>query len=233
MSQNIDISSEILYNLSDENAIGGETLEERPRYTREVEERVNAFEPGSVFCTYDFLDIASASAVNRALSRMADKGLIRRVMQGIYDKPEYSEFLGEYSAPQTDQVAHALARKYNWTIAPAEDTALNMLHLSTQVPNQWIYVSDGPNRTYKYGNTVIHFRKRANREISGRSYQTLLLIQALRAIGQGNIIAEQVDRLKRMYTHEEKHNILEESKSVPAWIYEIIKQICTEDKVHA
>lgn len=45
----------------------------------------------------------------------------------------------------------AIARKYNWTIAPSGNTALNLLGLSTQVPSKWKYVSYG----FSFGNIVI------------------------------------------------------------------------------
>ena len=125
----------------------------RPAYTKELEERISALPFGEAFTAFDFTNIANAGTINRALSRLADEGTIRRIVQGVYDRPEYSEFLQEYAAPQMDRVAHALARRFNWTIAPAEDTVLNLLHLSTQVPATWMYVSDGPYRSYIYNQT--------------------------------------------------------------------------------
>jgi hypothetical protein len=69
---------------------------------------------------------------------------IRRVIRGVYDKPKYSTLLQEYSAPNPNEIADALARNYSWTIAPTGNTALNLLGLSTQVPANWSYISSGP-----------------------------------------------------------------------------------------
>ena len=45
-------------------------------------------------------------------------------------------------------MAKAIARNYNWTIAPTGDAALNLLGISTQVPSKWEYVSSGPYKEY-------------------------------------------------------------------------------------
>lgn len=38
------------------------------------------------------------------------------------------------------------------------NTALNILHISTQVPNVWEYVSDGTYRDYMIGKVPLKFR---------------------------------------------------------------------------
>jgi hypothetical protein len=59
-----------------------------------------------------------------------------------------TELLGQALSPELDQVAQALARKFNWRIQPSGDAVLNLLGLSTQVPARWIYLSDGPGRVH-------------------------------------------------------------------------------------
>ncbi len=201
----------------------------RPGYSKELEQRISALKKGEAFSAYDFLDIGPAGAINRALSRLADEGSIRRIIQGVYDQPEYSDFLQEYAAPQMDQVAHALARRFKWTIAPSEDTALNILHLSTQVPAAWGYVSDGPYRSYHYNQTEIVFKHKATREIKNLSGNTLLLIQALRGLGKNNISEESVRIMRRFFSKYDREIIMKEMQSAPAWIYAEAARICTED----
>ena len=112
----------------------------REKYQIEIEKRIEDADFGYAFSAVDFADIAGTDPTNKALSRLGEAGKIRRVIKGIYDKPLYSKLLGEYSSPNIEKVAQALARKYNWTIAPSGETALNFLHLSTQVPNTWSYI---------------------------------------------------------------------------------------------
>ncbi len=136
--------------------------------------------------------------------------------------------MGEFEAPSLRHVAAALARKFNWTIAPAEATALNQLGLSTQVPAQWTYISDGPYNSFSFGNTVIEFKHRNNKEISGMSAMSALVIQALKALGRDNINDTIMNKLQRILSREQKLALLMETKHTTAWVYQNIKQICKE-----
>lgn len=198
--------------------------------------RINYFEPicarieelsaGEVFIISDFSDIADTTAVRKVLSRLEEDGRIRRIMRGVYDRPEYNDFLGEYVEPVPDKVAHALARNFGWTIVPCGDTALNMLGLSTQVPAVWLYVSDGNYKEYTYNNTTIQFKRTTNKEISKISYKTALVIQALKVLGKDKITDEMIKKIKAATSKEERSAMFSEAKYATAWIYDIIKEIC-------
>mgnify|MGYP001218806741 CR=1 FL=1 len=199
----------------------------REKYQEEIEKRVNEFENGYAFTAVDFLDIADTDAVNKALSRMSDDSKIRRIIKGVYDKPIFSTLLQENSTPNIDSISSALARKFNWTIAPAGETALNYLHMSTQVSNRWCYISDGPYRDYQVGPYTIEFRHCANREISGRCYMTIVAIQAIKAIGRTNISKQDISHLKTALAGVEKEKIIEESRSSTSWVHKIIREACS------
>jgi len=192
----------------------------------QIKERILQAECGSVFVAADFADVAENAKIATSLSRLESEKLIRRVMRGVYEKPEYSKLLGEYIAPSPDKVAHAIARNFGWTIIPCGDTALNMLGLSTQVPSIWLYVSDGTYKLYSYDNITIRFKKITNKEISKLSYKSALTVQALKAIGKDNIGDDILSKLSKVLTTTEKDKLLEEAKYVTSWIYDDIKIIC-------
>lgn len=192
----------------------------------QIEERIRNSQKGTMFLTSDFIDLASSDAANKALLRLEEAGLIRRILFGVYEYPEYNEFLNEYVEPSADRVAHALARKFGWTIIPCGDTALNLLGLSTQVPSVWLYVSDGTYKEYTYGNTTIKFKRTTNKEISKLSYKTALVIQAIKALGKENITNEIINKIAQATTDEEKAQMFAEAKYATSWIYDIIKTIC-------
>jgi len=198
----------------------------REKYQIEIENRIKNFEGGYAFSAVDFADIADTDPTNKALSRLNESGTIRRIIQGIYDKPVYSELLNEYSSPKVEKVVEALARKFNWTVVPAGETALNYLHMSTQVSNSWSYISDGPYRKYELGPYTIEFKHCANKEISGKSFLTVSVIQALKFIGKANIQKEDIERLSLSIPSEQKQKVLEESKTTTSWIYKAIKEAC-------
>lgn len=199
---------------------------ERPKYQSQIEERIKNYPYGTAFSASDFLDIADANSVSQALFRFEKDGEIRRVINGVYDKPAYSPLIQEYGVPRIDKIAEALARRFNWNIAPSGDTALNILHISTQVPNVWEYVSDGPYRDYMVGKTLLKFKHVMPREINGYSPITVMVIQGIRAIGKGNMTQEQRNRFSSAITAEDRETILKEAKTASGWIYKEIKNIC-------
>lgn len=200
----------------------------REKYQERIVERIDEMQPGSVFVTSDFADIAPTAAINMTLSRLVDSGRIRRVLRGIYDKPRFSELLNEPVAADPSKVAYAIARKNRWSIIPMGDTALNMLRLTTQVPAVWQYVSDGPYKEYNYGNIHISFRRTSNKESTGYSYMTGLIIQGLRALGKEHINDTVINTLSKQLSNEEKNVLLDEARGTTAWIFEYIKAICKE-----
>ena len=202
----------------------------RPNYLQETKNRIDAIESGSVFIASDFADIAETKRISECLERLHGDGTIKRVLRGVYYKPEFSELLGEYIAPFPDNVAHAIARNYGWTIVPCGDTALNLLGLSTQIPSRWLYICDGAYKEYAYDNTTIKFKRTTNKEISNLSFKTTLTIQALKALGRENITCSVINKLKRELTAEEKKKMLIESKQATSWVYEFIKSICKDEE---
>ena len=202
----------------------------RPDYLNQIRGNIEKAENGSVFVSTDFTDITDKKTVNMGLIRLADEGLIKKILFGVYYKPEFSKLLGETVAPSPNKVAHALARNFGWTIVPCGDTALNLLGLSTQVPSQWVYVSDGAYKEYTFDNTTIKFKRTTNKEISKVSYKTALTIQALKALGKENITEQVILRLKKILTDEEKEKMLAESKSATSWVLELIKIVCKDEE---
>lgn len=197
-------------------------------YIQEIRERVLTADDGSIFTTSDFADIADTNTVRSALYRLVQDGVLRRILKGVYEKPEYSEMLEEYVAADPEAVAKALARSYHWTIAPCGNTALNMLGLSTQVTAVWSYISDGPYKTYEWNSTKLEFKHRTNKEITGLSYMTALVIQALKTLGKTNVTAKTIKTLSSRLSEEDKAAMLREAAESTDWVYTTIRQIAGE-----
>ena len=90
----------------------------------------------------------------------------------------------------------------------------------------WSYISDGPYKTYELNSTTIEFKHRTNKEITGLSYMTALVIQALKTLGKTNVTDETISVLSQKLSAEEKEALLQESAESTDWIYETIKKIC-------
>ena len=198
-------------------------------YMQEIRARILAAEDGAVFVAPDFADIADTATIRQGLKRLYQSGIIRRIIRGIYEKPKYSKLLDEYVAADPDAVAKALARCYHWTIAPCGNTALNLLGLSTQVTAVWSYISDGPYKTYEWNSTKLEFKHRTNKEITGLSYMTSLVIQALKTQGRTNVTPEIIQTLSEKLSEAEKQACLKEATESTDWVYDTIRKMCGGD----
>ena len=195
-------------------------------YTEIISDKINDFDSHKVFFANDFLDIASNATVRQILKRLADERKIQRIIDGFYYNPRYSELIGEYEAVSIHELALAIARKYNWNIAPYNSTALNLLGLSTQVPTHYKYISSGRYKEYKIGDTVLEFKKVNPGEIANMSLNTATVIQAIKSLGKENITSEIIQKIRENLSEKERIDLMNESKSVPSWIYEVIREIC-------
>ncbi len=179
----------------------------------------------NAFTAKDFIEMTNIRTINKNLERLEKSSTIRRIISGVYDIPDYSTVLKEFSAPSIDDVAHALARANNWKICPSGTSALNYIGLSTQVPAQYVYVSSGPYKDYMIGNINLIFKHTNNRLMYSSSMETAILIQAIKAIGRSNITKDQMSIIRNHYNNPKIIKmLLDESKLSTAWIYETIKK---------
>ena len=199
-------------------------------YSKQIQEQIKAAAEGTIFISSDFADIADTETIRRNLNRLTQAGMLRRILKGVYEKPKYSKLLDEYVAADPEAVANSLARSYHWTIAPCGNTALNLLGLSTQVTAVWSYISDGPYKTYEWNSTKLEFKHRTNKEITGLSYMTSLVIQALKTLGRSNVTPEVIQMLSEKLTDKDKQACLKEATESTDWVYDTIRQICGGEK---
>ena len=198
----------------------------RPDYTNQIRKRIEAANAGTVFVTADFTDIAEKKTVNMALLRLAETGLLKKVMFGVYFKTGVYKLVNKPVEPSPVDIAKALARNFGWTIVPCGETALG---LSNELSSEWVYVTDGEYKEYDYKDTVIKFKKVSTKEISRVSYATAVYIQAIKALGKDNITEQTIAHLKKFLNENQKARMLEEAKPITSWVYEAIRKICIEN----
>lgn len=179
---------------------------------------------GKIFSINDFYNLGTKNTIKSVLYRLNEENQITRLIDGLYIKPKYSEILKEYSYPDISEVAEKLAEKFNWTIAPTGDTALNYTGLSTQVPNEYIYISDGSYREYLYRNKKLVFKHTTNRNITSYSKELSILIQAIKALGKDNISKQDIKKLA-VFAKTIKEDFKQDTLKIPFWIQEVLAKI--------
>jgi hypothetical protein len=183
---------------------------------------------GWAFSYKDFAIFGVRSTIDWSLYNLNKKRVIRRVIRGIFDYPRFSQNLNRELGPDIDQVARALARKFNWAIEPSGPAALNILGLSTQVPGKYIYRSNGPDRSYTIGKMELSFRNTPTKEIGFDHHESAIIVQALKSLGRERISAEKIARIRDWLDPALRSRVLRDTDTVTGWIYQSIREICWE-----
>ena len=190
-----------------------------------IRARITESKPGSVFVATDFTDIAQSETVNTMLARLCMEGVLRRIKWGLYEFPDYNDFLGEYIAPSPDMIAHAIARNFDWKIAPSGANALNILGLSTQVPATLTYACDGAYKEYEFGKTKIKFKKVSNSDFASGDEKAMLIVQAIKALGRKNITESALSRISAVISPDEMKNLMKAAQHTTTWVSKCLMEV--------
>lgn len=187
--------------------------------------RVRASGRGSVFTPSDFLTVATRSSVDQALSRLVKGGQLRRLARGLYDFPKVHPKLGPLS-PASDDVAQALARETGSQVQIAGARAANALGLSTQVPAQSTYLTNGPSRRVVLGKRVVDLRHASPKHLIAPGSPAGTVVQALRHVGPAraiDVVQVAVGRLSA----KDKKTLASAAVQAPAWMLQTLVSIAT------
>ena len=221
---------------------------------KQIVSRIYGRGRGWAFSANDFAADFGRGTVDWVLSKLLASATIRRVYRGVYDYPKYSELLQQRLSPDFDQVAQAFARKFNWRIQPSGDAALNLLGLSTQLPGRLVYLSDGPNREYRIGESgesgegdegdeggkrsgdggdrashfTLEFKKSALKDVGFKYRESGLLVQALKALGKKRVDDTVIATLRKQLDEATCKRVLRDTVTATGWVYDAIKRVCAE-----
>jgi hypothetical protein len=178
---------------------------------------------GSLFFTEDFLSFGAAKAVAKALERLVKRGDIARVARGIYARQANDPLLGKL-LPTTEAIAEALRRRDKARIIPTGTLALNALGLSTQVPMNVVYLTDGVARVINLGRRKIVFKKTAPRNLATIGNISSLAIQALKEIGKDAVTEKDIATILKHLAKEDPYRLEHDIRLAPEWIRIIMRK---------
>ena len=183
-----------------------------------------------IFFASDFSQIGNGQAINKALERLANSKKILRLSKGIYCKPQVDTELGlGIIYPSLETIADAIAKRDRSRIMPTGYYALNRLGLSTQVPMNAVYYTDGTPRKIKiYNGRGILFQRVAPKKLSFKNKLSAMLTFALQVIGKGNLSEEQCKRVKELLAQIPQETIIDDYPLMPDWIRTIIRNSYAE-----
>jgi Family of unknown function (DUF6088) len=192
-----------------------------------IERLLSRKKSGNLIFLSDFRGIGTEAAIKKALSRLVQKGVLKRAAHGIYYIPKIDPLLGELH-PGGEEVAMMLAKKEKIRIRPAGAFALNKLGLSTQVPTRLVYITDGPPRQLKMGKLEIKFKATSHKKLATTGKISALVIQALEELDLNNIDESRTARIKQLLLTEDPKKLKHDLTLAPARIHDYIVKLLNE-----
>lgn len=187
-------------------------------------DKIKKAKKGTLFFGDNFLFAGNAKAIAKALERLAAKGELMRVASGIYVRPQTDNIVGKV-IPGVDDIAKAIAKRDKARIVPTGIYALNRLGLSTQMPLNMIYLTDGAARKINVGNSSITFKKATPKNLMATGEISRLAIQALRTIGKEKVTEKEIQKIQQLLMKENKTKLEHDIRLAPEWIRQIMKPV--------
>ena len=185
--------------------------------------KINKAARGSLFFVDDFLSFGNAKSVSKALERLVLHNKLNRVARGIYARLAIDPILGSLK-PSTESIAEAIRRRDKARIVPTGSLALNALGLSTQVPVNVVYYTDGTARKIDLGKRTIVFKKTSPKNLATIGKISTLVIQALKEIGKDNITESEEKIILEHLKKEEPYRLEHDIKLAPEWVRIIMRK---------
>lgn len=193
--------------------------------------RVRGHGRGKWVCTPgDFLDLGSRAAVDGALSRLVRSGRLRRVGRGLYDLPEYSRILKGPVPPDLETALRAIERRDKTRFMRSGMTAANMLNLTTAVPMEPVYVTNGRTRIIRVGGWTVRLRHERAAIMAWHGRPGAIVIQALHLLGPREADDPRaIVHLRRLLPDYVKADLEKGLPLLPCWVRRIVTKIVDSD----
>ena len=191
-----------------------------------IENEIKRRKRGRIYFADDFTALGTSEAIKKALLRFEKSGMLVRLAHGIYLYPAMDKKLGlGILFPGVETVAREIARRDKARIVPTGLYALNVMGLSTQVPTNIVFHTDGAPRKIKVYNQLITFKHVVPKNLAYKSELLMLAVSALKEIGEHSVSENQMNTVKKVLSQETKENVLQDINLAPVWIRKKIQQI--------
>lgn len=194
----------------------------------QIEKRIESKKRGVFIFSSDFVDIATPENVTKVLQRMMKVGKIIRVCQGVYYYPRIDTKYGlGVIKPTTTEIALAIAKRDGVDIFPTGSYALHALGLSTQVPANAVFITNGSPRKINIGRKKdILFKHSDNaHNFEYKSKEMQLVVAALKEIGKGLATEEELTIIKEIVDRVPENQFKHDLALAPNWIIKLIKTL--------
>ena len=183
----------------------------------QLEDKILSLKKGAIVFVSDFAEFGTAENVKKVLLRLEKKQLLVRLAHGIYHYPKLDKELG-ILYPTTESIAEAIAKRDKIRIIPTGIYALQQLGISTQIPMNVIYLTDGAPRKIKVGKRTITFKKTVPKNLAIKNKILSNIVQGLKELGKENITDEVKQKINQALEKVPVEILKEEILNAPVWV---------------
>ena len=174
---------------------------------------------GELLTAKQLLEIGfgSRDAIDQTLARFCRAGLIVRITRGVYTKPRASRFGGQV-LPEPNALAQAFAKLKGITLQLQGAEAVRRFGLSTQMPAQLGFQTDGRTRILHLGKLEIRLQHAPAKMLFLAESLAGQALTALRYLGRQNINPQQVKTILEQLPTIERLRLQENLFHLPHWL---------------
>lgn len=188
-----------------------------------LKERINRHKEGAILFSDSFVDYSEGTARNIML-QLVREGVLVRISKGVYYKPIHTRLGILY--PSVEDIIKAIAKRDHADILPTGNTAMHQLGLTTQIPMNYEFLTNGAARKVLMGNRTIVLRHGVANNFAFKGKFMPILHQAMKAIGKDAITDNNKAQINQLIcTNFEKNSMRYDLKLLPAWERKIIQPI--------
>jgi len=193
--------------------------------SNKVKSKIKNSKRGKLFFPDDFAALGTPDAIRLALGKLHKSGLIMRVAHGIYYYPKKDMKYGNIPIPPTiDEIAYGIAKRDKIRIVPTGSYALNTLGLSTQVQANAVFITDGAPRRIAVGKGrgILFKHTSEARSLAYKSRLLMLVVSALREIGEGKATSQQLEIIKSHLSNITQKELNTDIQLMPLWVRKLL-----------
>lgn len=184
--------------------------------TERIKITIEGLPLGEPFSSTQLLSFGTRAAVDQCLSRCVKAGTITRVSRGVYVKPKLNRYVGAVIPAPMEVVKAKLPRNEIFQIHGAE--AARQMKLSTQVPAQPVFYTQGSNREFLVGGLKVKLKHVSSRKLALGTRPAGIAFSALWYFGKKNVTPSVIEKIKRNLPPEEFQFLSGSRWAMPAWM---------------
>lgn len=193
-----------------------------------LKERIIRRKDGAILFR-DFFDEYDDEYVGNVCSELVKEGVLMRLSQGIYYKPDKTR-LGVLF-PTVEELIKVIAKRDHAVILPTGNTAIHQLGLTTQVPTNYEFLTNGAARKLKVGNRTITLKHGVANNFAFKGRLMPVLHQALKAIGKENITQEMLGQIALLLQNSPETKTFRHDLAIMSkWEQEVINKLNTKQR---